>query len=153
MSNRSDPVSYPYPVRRPLNVDPDREKLYQFAALRALLVGVADDSRPHVGVGRHLVQTEGLHHLDGLAVHAALSPRSPGPEDGKTVWNLPRLFSRLCFRKMKRNGAIMTKNLYFCREILFFEAYFSIRRGEYFLCFLIQTRNKERNVPFKLIIL
>ncbi len=64
---------------------PDKKQvqLYQFAALRALLVGVADDSRPHVGVGRHLVQSKGLHHLDGLAVHAALSPRSPGPEDGK----------------------------------------------------------------------
>jgi hypothetical protein len=101
---------------------PDKKKqlqLYQFAALRALLVGVADDSRPHVGVGRHLVQTKGLHHLDGLAVHAALSPCSPGPEDGKVVGSLLRLFSRLCLRKMKRNGTIMTNNYIFVKKFSF----------------------------------
>jgi hypothetical protein len=87
ISNRSDPISDPYTVRKALVavriLDKKEAQHYQFAALRALLVGVADDGRPHVGVGRHLVQTKGLHHLDGLAVHAALSPCSPGPEDGK----------------------------------------------------------------------
>ena len=45
---------------------------YRSAAFRTLLVGVADDGGPHIGVGRHLVQPKGLHHLDGLTVHAAL---------------------------------------------------------------------------------
>ncbi len=67
--------------------------------MRALLVGVANDSRPHVGVGSHLVQTKGLHHLDGLAVHAALSPCSPGPEDGKIVESLPKAFFSTLLKK------------------------------------------------------